>query len=170
MLALVSLTLGIGLLTAGRKLFWLFIAAAGFMAGAQLATRVWGGSELTSIIVGIALGLVFAGLALFFKSLAVGIAGFLGGGTALLSLAGFVGLDSGVTAWVVFFIGGLIGIALLSQLFDWAVIFLSSIGGASLVTQAIGLPDFAGSAAFIVLIIVGVAIQGKVLSEEKKHV
>jgi hypothetical protein len=169
MLALVSLILGAGLLLAGRRLFWLFIAAVGFMAGAQLATRVWGGSEWTSIVVGIVLGLLFAGLALFFKSLAIGIAGFIGGGSILLSLAGFVGLDSGATAWVVFFIGGLIGIALLTQVFDWAIIFLSSIGGASLITQAIGLPAFATSAAFIVLIVVGVAIQAKVLSGEKGH-
>jgi len=169
MLALVSLILGVGLLTAGRRLFWLFIATAGFMAGAQLAFRVWGGSEMNSIMTGILLGLVFATLALFFKSLAVGIAGFLGGGSILLSLAGLVGLDAGVMDWVIFFIGGLAGVALFSQLFDWAVILLSAIGGGSLVVQAIGLPGSNGSAAMVVLTFVGVAIQARVMSEEKKH-
>lgn len=169
MLALVSLILGLGLLTAGRRLFWLFIAAAGFMAGAQLATRVWSGTEMDSIMTGIILGLIFAALALFFKSLAIGIAGFLGGGSILLSLAGFVGLDSGPMAWLIFFIGGLIGIALFSQLFDWAVIFLSAIGGSSLVVQALGLQGSNGSLAIVVLTIVGVAIQAKVWSEERKH-
>lgn len=169
MLALVSLILGVGLLTAGRRLFWLFIAAAGFMAGAQLASRVWGGSEMNSILTGIILGLVFAALALFFKSVAVGIAGFVGGGSILLSLAGLIGLDAGVLAWAIFFIGGMIGVALFSQLFDWAVICLSAIGGSSLIVQALGVQGSNGSAAMVVLTLVGIAIQARVWSEEKKY-
>jgi hypothetical protein len=169
MLTVVNLIIGAGLLTAGRKLFWLFIAAVGFVAGSQLAVLSWDGAEWMSIAAGIALGLICAGLALFFKSLAIGVAGFLGGGSILLSLAGFVGLDSGVIAWGIFFIGGLIGIALLTQLFDWAIIFISSIGGATLITQSLGLKDILGGMGFLVLVGIGVAIQARALGEERKN-
>jgi hypothetical protein len=169
MLTIVNLILGASLLLTGRKLFWLFVAAMGFMAGAQLTASAWGGSELTSLIVGLAAGLLFAALALFFKSLAIGVAGFLGGGTLLLNLAGGVGLDSGVMAWVVFIVGGAVGILLLTKLFDWALIFLSSVGGSLLIARSLALDPVPGAIGFFVLSAVGVAIQVRVLREEKKN-
>ena len=167
MLTVVNLILGAGLLLAGRKLFWLFVAAVGFLAGAQLALRSWDGSEWTALEVGLVLGLIFAVLALFFKSLAIGVAGFIGGGTALLSLAGVVGMDSGIMAWVAFFVGGILGIVLLTWLVDWALILLSSIGGGLIIVRSLGMPDMVGFIALIVLSIVGIAIQARVMKEEK---
>ena len=41
MLNVINLILGGALLVAGRKLFWLFVGAAGFVTGIQLATRFW---------------------------------------------------------------------------------------------------------------------------------
>ena len=167
MLTVVNLILGAGLLLAGRKLFWLFVAAVGFLAGAQLALRSWDGSEWTALVVGLVLGLIFAVLALFFKSLAIGVAGFIGGGTALLSLAGVVGMDSGILAWVAFLVGGVLGIVLLTWLVDWALILLSSIGGGLIIVRSLGMPDMVGFIALIVLSIVGIAIQTRVMKEEK---
>jgi len=169
MLTVVNLILGAGLLLAGRKLFWLFVAAVGFLAGAQLALRSWDGSEWTALVVGLVLGLIFAVLALFFKSLAIGVAGFIGGGTALLSLAGVVGMDSGILAWVAFFVGGILGIILLTWLVDWALILLSSIGGGLIIVRSLGMPDMLGFIALIVLSIVGIAIQARVMKEEKNN-
>ena len=37
MMILVNFLLGLALLASGRKLFWLFVAAAGFMTGLQIA-------------------------------------------------------------------------------------------------------------------------------------
>ena len=169
MLTVVNLILGAGLLLAGRKLFWLFVAAVGFLAGAQLALRSWDGSEWTALVAGIALGLIFAVLALFFKSLAIGVAGFIGGGTALLSLAGMVGMDSGILAWVAFLIGGVLGIVLLTYLVDWALILLSSLGGGLIIVRSLGMPNVVGFIALIVLAIVGIAIQTRVMKEEKNN-
>lgn len=168
MLTVVNLILGAGLLLAGRKLFWLFVAAVGFLAGAQLALRSWDGSEWTALMVGLVLGLIFAVLALFFKSLAIGVAGFIGGGTALLSLAGVVGMDSGLMAWIAFFVGGILGIVLLTWLVDWALILLSSLGGGLIIVRSLGMQDMVGFIALIVLAIVGIAIQARVMKEEKK--
>ncbi len=53
MLNVINLVLGGALLIAGRKLFWLFVGAAGFITGIQLATRFFQGSGLAAIIVGL---------------------------------------------------------------------------------------------------------------------
>jgi len=49
MLIVISLILGVALLVAGRKLFWLFVGAAGFVTGMQLATQFWQSSLIWSL-------------------------------------------------------------------------------------------------------------------------
>ena len=80
MLSIINLILGGGLLVAGRKLFWLFVGAAGFLTGIQLADRFWQGPELLAIIIGLVIGIIFALLAIFLQGLVIGAAGFLIGG------------------------------------------------------------------------------------------
>src|SRR5512142_2345265 len=93
--SILDLVLGAILLVAGRRLFWLLVGAIGFVIGVMLATRFFHGSELTMVLAGLVLGLIFALLAIFLESIAIGIAGFLGGGYVLLSMAGMLGLDRG---------------------------------------------------------------------------
>jgi hypothetical protein len=167
MLNIISLILGVALLVAGRKLFWLFVGAAGFVTGMQLATQFWQGPELLAIIIGLVVGVIFALLAIFLQSVAIGIAGFLAGGYILTVLAGMMGLNQGAFSWIVYIIGGIIGVLLVIFLFDWAIITLSSLAGASLITQALLLPSGLGGVIFIALVIVGVVIQGSMLQREK---
>jgi len=167
MLSVISLILGVALLVAGRKLFWLFVAAAGFVTGMQLATQFWQGPELLAIVIGLVVGVIFALLAIFLQSVAIGIAGFLAGGYILTVLASMIGLNQGAFSWIVYIIGGIIGVLLVIFLFDWAIITLSSLAGASLITQAILLPSGIGGVIFIVLVIVGVVIQGSMMQREK---
>lgn len=169
MLTVVNLILGAGLLTAGRKLFWLFVAAIGFIAGTQFLGSTANLPAWMSLAAGVILGLLFAGLALFFKNLAIGVAGFLGGGMALVSLANMAGVEAGPMTWVAFLVGGILGVVLLSQLFDWALILTSSIGGAVLVTQSLGMDGAIGTIGLVTLIVIGVILQAKVLSEERRH-
>ena len=166
MLSVISLILGVALLVAGRKLFWLFVGAAGFVTGMQLATQFWQGPELLAIIIGLVVGVIFALLAIFLQSVAIGIAGFLAGGYVLTVLAGMIGLNQGAFSWIVYIIGGIIGVLLVIFLFDWAIITLSSLAGASLITQALFLPSGIGGVIFIVLVIVGVVIQASTMQRE----
>ncbi len=168
MLNILNAILGVGLLVAGRKLFWLFVGATGFVTGIQLATRFWQGPELLTIIIGLIVGIIFALLAIFVQALVIGIAGFLAGGYILTVLASMLGLNvTGATTWIIYIVGGIIGLILVSVLFDWAIITLSSLAGASLITQAL-LPQGAmGGVIFIVLFIIGVLIQGSILRREK---
>jgi len=167
MLNIISLILGVALLVAGRNLFWLFVGAAGFVTGMQLATQFWQGPELLAIIIGLVVGVIFALLAIFLQSVAIGIAGFLAGGYILTVLAGMMGLNQGAFSWIVYIIGGIIGVLLVIFLFDWAIITLSSLAGASLITQALLLPNGIGGVIFIALVIVGVVIQGSMMQREK---
>ncbi|HEX9389221.1 MAG TPA: hypothetical protein VF918_23045, partial [Anaerolineales bacterium] len=150
-----------------RKLFWLFVGAAGFIAGMQLATQFWQGPEILAIIIGLVVGVVFALLAIFLQSVAIGVAGFLAGGYILTVLAGMIGLDQGAFSWIIYLIGGIIGVLLVIFLFDWAIITLSSLAGASLITQALVLPSGIGGVIFLALVIVGVVIQGSTMQRER---
>lgn len=167
MLNVINLILGGALLVAGRRLFWLFVGAAGFVTGMQLATRFWQGSGLLAVIVGLIIGVIFALLAIFLQAVVIGIAGFLIGGYILTVLAGMIGLDlAGAMTWIVYIVGGIIGLILVSFLFDWALITLSSLAGASLVVQALFVQG-AGGLIFFVLFILGVVIQGSILRRER---
>ena len=121
---LIGVLLGIALLVAGRRLFWLFVGTLGFIAGLQLAALVPNLSEGTVLVIGLIVGVVFALLAVFLQRLAVGVAGFLAGGFIFTTLAARLGLES-LSTWVIYLIGGLIGIALVMLLFDWALIVFS---------------------------------------------
>lgn len=168
MLNIINLILGSALLVAGRKLFWLFVGAAGFVTGMQLATRFWEGPDVLAIAVGLVMGVVFALLAIFLQALVIGIAGFLIGGYILTALATMLGIDmTGVTTWIVYIIGGLIGLLLVSFLFDWAIITLSSLAGASLIMQAFAPQGAVGGILFFILFILGVLIQGFTLRRER---
>ena len=166
-LGILDLLLGAVLLIAGRKLFWLMVGAIGFVIGVMLATRFFHGSEVTMILAGLVLGIIFALLAIFLESVAIGIAGFLGGGYVLLSIATMLGLDrGGLSTWIIFAIGGVLGVILVALLFSWALITISSLAGASMVVAAFGISAATAGVVFIGLVIAGVLIQGTALRRE----
>src|SRR5438270_9791064 len=130
--------MGAVVLLFGRKLFWLCVAAIGFAAGVTLASHLV--SEPTALLqltFALLLGLIGALLALFLQKLAIGLAGFLAGGRLAVGLAATFVAQYASYYWLTFIFGGLIGAILLLLLFDWALIFLSSIIGAHIVTSAI---------------------------------
>lgn len=156
MLLVINIIFGAALLVAGRRLFWLFVMAGGFVAGVQFATSIIKGPEWLTIIIGLTVGIAFAILARFFQTLAIGIAGFFLGGSIFSAITGALGLDINWISWIV---GGLIGIILVSVLFDWALIGLSSFSGAALLVQALDLSDAIRGVTFIILLIAGIFIQ-----------
>ena len=167
MLNVINLILGAALLLAGRKLFWLFIAIIGFITGVQLAPLFWTGPEWTAVLVGIIVGILFALLAVFIEALAIGVAGFLVGGYVLTTFTGLLGLNEGILFWILYAIGGMVGLLLVMFLFDWALIILSSLAGAALIVQALVADTGLGGIVFIGLFLLGVLIQGLVLVREE---
>ncbi len=167
MLSVISLILGFALLLAGRKLFWLFVGVAGFVTGVELVLRFWQGSEVTAIIVGLIVGVIFALLAIFIQTIAIAAAGFFAGGYVLTVLAGMLRINGGAFSLVIYIIGGILGVILVAFLFDWALITLSSLAGASLIVQAFSPNGVAGGTLFVVLFLAGVIIQGMILRRER---
>ncbi len=167
MLNVINLILGGALLVAGRKLFWLFVGVAGFIAGIQLATHLWQGSDVLAIIVGLVVGVIFALLAVFLQTVAIGAVGFFAGGYVLTVLAGMLGVEGGAFFWIIYIVGGILGVLLVVFLFDWALITLSSLAGASLVVQALFPQAATGGLLFLILFLGGVIFQGSILRRER---
>jgi hypothetical protein len=159
--------LGASLLVWGRKLFWLFIAAAGFLTGWQIAQAITQ-NELVGIIVGIFFAIGGALLAVFLKTIAIGVAGFLMGGWVLSGLAGLIGIDSGILFWIIYLIGGIGGALIIGMFFDWTVILLSSLGGAALIVNAFQMDGLARIVALIGLVVLGIVIQASQMRKDKK--
>jgi hypothetical protein len=157
---IVSVVIGIAVLLFGRKIFWLLVAAVGFAAGVELAP--WLVHEPSSILVmtaALALGFIGALLALFLQKVAVAIVGFIAGGRlAVAIIAAFVVQHEGSFA-LAFLIGGIIGALILLLLFDWALVVLSSLVGAYMISSAITLPQTGATIIFIVLTIIGIVVQ-----------
>ncbi len=151
---------GAALLVSGRKLYWLFVGALGFAAASYLMTQYLQGANQW-LVLGISLGVGIIGalLALWMQGFALGLAGFLGGGQIALSALAFIGLDAQIFGWLPFLVGGIIGVILVLSLFEWALIILSSLGGASLIIQAVSLPRPFVPIAFLLLAVFGIILQ-----------
>lgn len=163
----INLLLGSALLVAGRKLFWLFVAVLGFIIGLQVTQNFFNGPEFVSLIVAVIVGIIFALLAIFVEWIAIGVAGFLAGGFVLGTLANMLGVSGGAVYWTVYIVGGILGVALVMLLFDWALIALTSLVGASLIVQSWPTAPVGGGVLFILLFILGLIIQGSVLLREE---
>ena len=167
-MAIVNLLVGAALLFFGRKAFWLFVAGAGFVAGLSLANSVLQVPESISLIIGIGIGLLAALLAVFVQRFAISLAGFLVGGYIALQVLPMLNLEGSWTIWVAFIIGGAIGVFLVGMFLDWALISLSSLAGASLVTEALNLSGGLGMVVFVILIVIGVVFQARELRGDRR--
>ncbi len=160
MMRILGLITGGALLLLGRSLFWLFVAGAGFAAAWQFVPDVLNvQSQILLIGISLAAGLIGALLAIFLQQLAILLAGFVAGGYFLLTVLGIFGVTMGRYNWLPFVIGGLMGALLMAALFQWALIILSSLAGASLVVQSIHLEPTMELLVLIGLFIVGMVIQ-----------
>jgi hypothetical protein len=163
MLLISRLLVGLLLLVLGRRLYWLFVAGMGFLYGLELAPRLLPEqSETMIVIVALVLALVGALVAVVATKVVLGMIGFVAGGGVAVLLLGNLGIDR-VIALAVYLIAGVIGAVLLLVLFDWTLIVLSSLAGASLIAMSVErllqMPLIAGTVPILVLAALGVLIQ-----------
>src|SRR5256886_5533896 len=119
----VGALIGVVILFFGRKLFWLCVAAVGFVAGIELAPHlVTEPSPLLQLTVAIVLGIIGALLALFLQKIAIAVFGFLAGGKLAGAIAAAFFVHYAHYSAVIFVVGGLIGALLLLTLFYFAPI------------------------------------------------
>jgi hypothetical protein len=155
----IATIIGLFLLLVGRRLFWLFVGGAGFLAGVIITRELipidppW-----LALVLALLAGVAGALLGLFLQKLAVALAGFAVGGMALMSLAGLSPND-----WlplVLFLAGGILGALLVLFLFEWALIVLSSAAGALLLVRALDREPDGLVLVFLIALISGIAVQG----------
>jgi len=161
-MTIIPILLGVALLFLGRKLFWLFVAVVGFVVGTSLASQfLQGQSETFILIIGLLGGVIGALLAIFMQRLAVAAAGFVAGGYLMVTVLGWLGMGSQGVTWLPFLIGGAIGALLVAVMFDWALIFLSSLVGAELVVNGLGARPSISLLLLVVLLVVGMVVQSR---------
>jgi len=151
---------GLCALLLGRRLFWLFVGVVGFVLGMDVAAQVLRGAS-EPVVVGVALlaGVIGAVLAYVLYEVMVAVAGFAAGsylGTQLLIV---MTPYPGRGIWIAVLVGGVIGVLMLNALFDWALIVLSSLLGASFIVEALHVSTRAQPLAFLVLVTIGIAAQ-----------
>jgi hypothetical protein len=167
-MAAIRVIAGIALLLLGRRLFWLFVGALGFVAGVSFAPQFFPGQpEWVILIIALLAGLVGALLAVFLQGLAVAVSGFIAGGYLATSLMAMLGFGNDQIAWLPYVIGGIFGAILIVLLFDWALIILSSLVGSSLVVQSLQANQQTLTILFIILLIIGILIQASTLRRSR---
>ena len=161
--AILSLILGISLLFLGRRLFWLFVGVAGFIAGLTIAPQIISSqSELVTLLIAIIFGIIGAFLAVFLEGLAILIAGFLAGGYLMTTLIPSFGTSLSADPYVTYIIGGIIGLLLVAIFFSWAIIILSALLGAQIIMPVLHINASLHWGVFIALVVLGIVVQASV--------
>ncbi len=76
-----------------------------------------------------------------------------------MTLAEMWSMTAKVQVAVPFLVGGLVGAILAHRIFEWGLILLSSFAGAATVIEALRLKEPASASLFMVLLVVGIAVQ-----------
>jgi len=160
----VTLLVGLGVLLFGRRLFWLFVGAAGFAVGLHVAPAALAGRpEWVVVAAALLLGIVGAVLAIVFQWLAVGLGGFAAGVHGGLAAASALGLD-GPWLWAGVFASGIVVAALVLWLWDPILILLSALIGAALLAPLVPVTSGVRPWIFIGLLLAGIAVQASLLA------
>lgn len=156
--------MGLLLLCLGRKLFWVFVGVIGFFAGVHLGHELASGQpEGVLLLIGVVVGLFGALLAIFLQRIAIAIAGGAAGGLLAIQLADHLGFTDQTMHLVAFLAGAIFAAILISVLFDWALIIISSLTGAVMVSELLAGKAPLELVAFIALAVVGILIQASQL-------
>jgi len=152
--------MGVGMLLLGRQLFWLFVAAMGLVLALDLVAPAFPGQPPWIVtLIALGAGLLGAVIAIVWQWVAVGVAGFMAGGYVAINILPAIRVATDGFPWLLFLVGGIVGVVLLLALFDWALITLSSLFGATMIVQAIPLDPLISMLLFGGLVLAGIMIQ-----------
>lgn len=154
---------GLALILFGRKLFWLFVGVVGFLAGMRFGEElVKGQPEIVIIAIAIGIGLLAALLAIVLQRVAVALAGGLAGGMLAMQIAVMLGANADSFGWIFFVAGAVLAAILVSVVFDWALIVLSALIGASIISDVLPFDHTAQLISLIALFVVGAIVQSRI--------
>jgi hypothetical protein len=159
----VTVLLGIVLLFFGRKLYWAFIAIAGFLVGMELANEYLADKDQwIRIGAAVAAGVVGAIVGMFLQRLAFAIGGFFAGGYLAVRMFEHFHPQGDPHVWMI--IGGVIGAIVAAFVMDWAIIFISSLAGAAAILSPFpSLEPQMANVLFLLLACIGIVFQSHLL-------
>lgn len=157
---MLKLSLGFITLITGRQLYGLFAGGIAFIGAFFLAPIYFNITPdnnllMTSLGIGVVTGL----LATLLGRIMTAIVLFLAGGYLVATIPGILGLGTDWVSWPLMVIAGLVVILLALVWFDFSLILLSTLTGASLIVQTIQLNVFNAIIAYFALVIFGIVTQ-----------
>ena len=158
--------IGFAVLIMGRQLFWVFVSGVGFILGMFYGSQFYQGPTQYILVIAIAVGIVGALLAYFLQKAAAGLAGFLAGWYLVTVLIGVFDFDIGQYTNLLPLVGGIIGALFIAAMLDWSLIILSSLSGATIITQSIQLGSRINTILFVILLILGITVQTILYTQE----
>ena len=162
-----NLVLGLILLVFGRKLFWLFVAIAGFLFGMQFGGLILPDQpHWIRLLIALGAGILGALLAVLAQRVAFALAGFYGGSYLALILAQSFG--AGGRSILLFVLAGVIGAVVATLIMDWAIIVISSLVGAGAIVEALAQGQSISIIVFLALVAAGVLVQARLLRQYKE--
>jgi hypothetical protein len=171
MLAIIQLVTGAIQLLLGRKIFWLMVGIMGFLLGLFLTVYWLDWPVWLKLLAGLGVGVVFSILAVIIQKPMAAIVGFFAFGLAAATLASLGGVPRGSSLfWIIFVVGGVVGVILVLALFDWALIIGTSLSGAVSIVSALNLllraplNGIIPVVLFLILLLIGITYQSKHLS------
>lgn len=169
-MAWLNILVGLAVLFFGRRLFWLFVGCVGFIAGFEIAGGALAGRpEWVILAIALGVGVLGAIASIFLQRIFIIVAGFFAGGYCLSTLApAALHLTGEATVWITFAVGGLLGAFLTAALLDPALIIMSSLAGATAVSQNVPLQPPVQTVLFVVLLVLGIAVQVGQYTRETK--
>ena len=162
---------GLMLIVLGRQIFWLFVAGTGFVTTLEIVGQLavaW--PDWLVAIVALLAGIIGALLAIFLQEIAVAVGGFFAGGYIVMALLRMFEVQIPVLVWALPLIGAVVGVILALLTFDWALIVLSSLSGASILAQAVNLNRPLTLLVFVGAFILGVVIQTRMMRRRQSLV
>lgn len=139
--AIIQVAIGAVVLFLGRRIA-VFAGAAGFLIGLGLVESIAPQSSpwlvlIIAAVVGV-VAAILVGTVKGFVQIVGGVIGALAGAGIMLKLTGLLGLPAGVLDWVLPIAGGVIGFFLMVRFFNWGIVALACLAGASLIAGSLG--------------------------------
>lgn len=160
---------GLALLLFGRKLFWLFVAIAGFLFAQEIVPVLFADlSQWQQLAIALVLGCLGALLAVFMQRLAFAFGGFFAGiYLAARIIQPFIGANDHTLLLVMFGMGS-IGAIIAVLLTDQVITLLSCVIGAGAIVGALQLGREPAIVLFVILTGAGFLFQEKLLPAKKQ--